>query len=126
MSTAARRHYEESFLPRINALAKEVSEKPLVVLVWGPGPTGGELYEKRLQIRRLLREDGETAVFSEEIPNPVGSQYHQQALECIQALEADLIVSCKLKRLQGVSERSTILQGSRKSRGRCWCFSTSD
>lgn len=93
MNARAREHYEKSFLPRYKRYLDQVSQTPLTLLVWGPGPAGGDLYSKRLQIRAKLRERGFTAVFSEEIekdcPFP---NISLKAKELLQALAADLII----------------------------------
>ena len=72
---------------------REVAETPLTILVWGPGPQGGDLYNKRLQIRGQLRSIGIAALFSEEI-NVVGNypELSAKANEMCQALAADFII----------------------------------
>jgi hypothetical protein len=94
MSTRAREHYERDFLPRYRAFLQEVDETPLTVLVWGPGQSGGDLYEKRRQIRGRLRVSGVAAVFSEEIDQdcPDTTDASSKGRELLQALSADLIV----------------------------------
>jgi hypothetical protein len=66
----------------------------LNILVWGPGKGGGALYEKRLQIRDVLRQQGHDARFSEDVrrKSKLGklSLRHE---ELLQALAADLIVT---------------------------------
>src|SRR2546425_12452927 len=91
MSARARSHYEKRFLSKYQRYLKQVSETPLTLLIWGPGPSGGDLYEKRLQIRGQLRERGFAAIFSEEVeadcPVP-GLSW--KAKELLQALSADV------------------------------------
>jgi hypothetical protein len=92
MTPRARAHYEK-FLQKYQRYLKRVNEIPLTALVWGPGTSGGDLYEKRLQIRGRLREVGVAAVFSEEIDSdsPV-TDCSSKARELLQALSADMIV----------------------------------
>src|SRR5215469_11365316 len=84
-------HYEECFLPRYKRFLEEVDETALTVLIWGPGPTGGDLYEKRLQIRDELRAIGITALFSEEVCQSVIDTAHLLSTqELAQAKASDL------------------------------------
>lgn len=91
MSPKARAYYEREFLPKYNHLLEEVLETPLVILVWGPGISGGLLYHKRIDILNELRRRGHAAEFSENIPGPVGMS--PKMLEFAQAVGADLIIS---------------------------------
>jgi len=90
MSPRAREYFEKVFMPRYEALQAKVRQVPLVILVWGPGPSAGDLYQKRLRIRDELRKRGHAAVFSEEITGPV--PFSQKGIEFLQAEAADLIV----------------------------------
>lgn len=94
LSPEAREFYERSFLPRYRELLDRVNRTPLAVLVWGPGPSGGDLYLKRVQIINALRAVGVTALFSEDIdedqPQPGISARDR---ELAQALAADCIVA---------------------------------
>lgn len=93
LSPTAEEYYRNTFLPRYKQYLDRVNQTPLTVLVWGPGESGGDLYEKRLQIRGKLRQANVAAMFSEEIdkdqPVPDSST---KARELLQALAADLIV----------------------------------
>ena len=55
MGPEAQRYYDEEFLPRLSKIQKEVTRTTLGILVWGPGPTAGGLFDKRRQIRNQLR-----------------------------------------------------------------------
>lgn len=93
MSVTARAVYESSFLPLYRELQKDVNNTPLIVLVWGPGPSSGDLYLKRLQIRGELRKLGHTALFSEEIDADEPAPYFSSKMrEFLQAKGADFIV----------------------------------
>jgi len=92
MSPEARKCYVE-FLRRYNELQQQVDNTPLVVIIWGSGTSGGDIYDKRLQIKGRLRSLNYAAVFSEDIdgdcPDFLTST---KARELLQALESDLIV----------------------------------
>lgn len=89
LSPEAKKLLYEEFYPRYKELVQQIERTPLVVLVWGPGACGGELYQKRLQIRATLREIGLAALFSEEVPHAGPSL---RADELMQAVLADFIV----------------------------------
>jgi hypothetical protein len=93
LSPIAEAYYRESFLPRYRALVNQVDQTPLAVLVWGPGASGGDLYQKRVQILGRLRQENVAAVFSEEIDQdaPV-ADCSTKARELLQAIAADLII----------------------------------
>jgi hypothetical protein len=92
MSPQAQAHLQD-FLARYGARVREVEQMPLIVLVWGPGEKGGDLYEKRLQIRDFLRQCGDAAVFSEEIDAACAPlNLSSRAREFLQAKEADFII----------------------------------
>ena len=94
MSMEAREYYEKEFLPRYKKLQQQVDQTPLVVLIWGPGQSEGDLYEKRVQIRGALRQTGYAAVFSEEIDGQCSALLDSvKARELLQAKEADFIVA---------------------------------
>jgi hypothetical protein len=93
MSPTAKAYYKNTFVPQYETLIRQISETPLTVLVWGPGVSGGDLYQKRLQIRAQLRQAGCAAIFSEEIDSnitPFG--FSAKANEMCQAKAADFIV----------------------------------
>jgi hypothetical protein len=83
----------ERYVQSISEDYSEIDLTPLVVLVWGPGPCGGVLFEKRKQIRGMLVAQGDVALFSEELDetcrNFAGSA---RAKELVQANRADFIV----------------------------------
>jgi hypothetical protein len=91
MSPKAREHFE-AFQRRYRELREEVNKTPLVVLIWGPGPKGGELFKKRQQIRGRLRKRGDVAVFSEELDRACADfKASARARELLQAQAADFI-----------------------------------
>ena len=94
MTPKAREYYENHFAPKYKKFQQAVREVPLTILIWGPGESGGQLFQKRLQIRSLLRHEGYAAVFSEEIDNdfPTTEKLSSKAKEFMQALSADFIV----------------------------------
>lgn len=74
-------------------MQEDVETMPLAVLIWGPSATGGDLYEKRLQIRGILRSNGYSAVLSEEIDAECGGfNASSKGREFLQALNADFVV----------------------------------
>lgn len=93
MTRRARQHYEKQFLTKYKRYIKQVNNTPLTLLIWGPGESGGALYQKRLQIRGMLRKLGFAAVFSEEVEkkHPIPG-LSSKAKELLQACSADLIV----------------------------------
>lgn len=68
---------------------------PLQVLLWGPGPNGGDLYEKRVQLRTRLRQLGHYVDFSEDVCSPSSLQaggLNLTVAELVQAHAYDYIV----------------------------------
>lgn len=93
MSPEAREYYEKTFLRGYKEMQEKVAKTPLAVLIWGPGSAGGDLYEKRVQIRGVLRQAGYAAFFSEEVADEGPAVLtSSKALELIQALVADFII----------------------------------
>jgi hypothetical protein len=92
MTPRARQRYDR-FLAQYRRYLKKVQEFPLALLVWGPGPSGGDLYRKRLEIRAQLRDRGFAAVFSEEVERdcPVPDM-SLRVKELLQLCSADLVV----------------------------------
>jgi hypothetical protein len=67
----------------------------LKVLMWGPGPSGGDLYIKRCELRQYLQKLGHEAVFSEDIWAPdmlVRSGLNLSVAEFLQAKAYDYII----------------------------------
>ncbi|MBI5302363.1 MAG: hypothetical protein HY868_09510 [Chloroflexi bacterium] len=91
-SPRAQQFFDQVFKPRYTALQQAVRQTPLVILVWGPGASAGDLYRKRLQIRDELRRLGHAAVFSEELAGGSPAEMSQKGIEFLQAQAADLIV----------------------------------
>lgn len=92
LSPRAQQFFEHVFKPRYDALQQAVRQTPLVILVWGPGASAGDLYQKRLQIRDELRRLGHAAMFSEELAGGTPTGMSQKGIEFLQAQAADLIV----------------------------------
>lgn len=93
MSPRAEEFFRSTYLPRYQELLKEVESTPLCVLVWGPGPNGGDLYAKRCQIRAELLAMGIAAVFSEEIDAIKPTRGTSANIrELLQAIAADFII----------------------------------
>lgn len=80
----------------INDVISDVlSRSRLKVLVWGPGPSGGDLHRKRQEIRNRLRALGHQADFSEDVWSPERlrqSGLNLKVAEFIQAKSYDYIV----------------------------------
>jgi len=94
MTDRALAHYKERFLPQYTRILGEIQGTEMTVLIWGPGPSGGDLYQKRLQIRDELRVKGVTALFSEEVPIAASEDEHSlSGQELAQAKASDLIVA---------------------------------
>jgi hypothetical protein len=97
MSPKAREHYAK-YLSWLEDRRREVDSTPLIVLVWGPGADGRDLnqtklYQKRLQIRDILRERGHAAAFSEDIDAKCRDfSASSRARELLQAHGADFII----------------------------------
>lgn len=92
LSPRARAYFEQVFKPQYENLQRAVAQTPLVILVWGPGASAGDLYQKRVQIRDELRRRGHAAFFSEELAPLSAPTLSQKGIEFLQAQAADLIV----------------------------------
>ncbi|MDQ6759598.1 MAG: hypothetical protein M3Z32_07005 [Acidobacteriota bacterium] len=92
MSPLARAHYEK-YIRWLKDDMSDISATPLVVLVWGPGESGGDLFVKRGQIKDMLIKHGDVALFSEHLDEVCsGFAGSARAKELIQAHRADFIV----------------------------------
>jgi hypothetical protein len=92
MSAVARAHYER-YIRWLKDDMSDISATPLVILVWGPGESGGDLFAKRVQIKEMLLKQGDVALFSEELDEVCkGFAGSARAKELIQAHRADFIV----------------------------------
>ncbi len=92
MSQGARNYYQEHFLPRYKELQQHISETPLAVLIWGPGP-GSDLYAQRLLICEQLRSEGVAALLSEEVNEDMaGTGMSVRENELVKAIVADFII----------------------------------
>ncbi|MCI0478758.1 MAG: hypothetical protein L0Y55_21145, partial [Anaerolineales bacterium] len=61
LSPRAQEYFNQVFKPQYEKLQRAVQQTPLVILVWGPGASAGDLYQKRVQIRDELRRRGHAA-----------------------------------------------------------------
>src|SRR5262249_50911171 len=92
MSPRAQEQYKR-YIRSIQDDIVEIEETSLVVLIWGPGPSGADLHDKRIQIRGMLRERGDVALFSEELDMVCRDfKASARAKELVQANRADFIV----------------------------------
>jgi len=92
MSPRARK-YLEKYAQKIKKLERQIKQIPFVVLVWGPGASGGALFAKRMQIKKALQQEGYAAVFSEDLEHLFGgSPLSAKARELLEAKNADMIV----------------------------------
>jgi hypothetical protein len=94
MTPRARAYYENHFAPQYKKFQQEVRNTPLSILIWGPGESGGPLFQKRVQIRSLLRNEGHAAVFSEDVDKdfPAAEEFSSKTKEFMQAASADFVV----------------------------------
>lgn len=94
MSARAREYFLRDFASKYAELQAKAESEPLSVLIWGPGESGGDLYEKRRSIRALLLEQGYAAVFSEEVDAelPARPGMSSKIRELLQAVAADFVV----------------------------------
>jgi hypothetical protein len=80
----------------LHSVAADIKKRALLrVLIWGPGPGRGPVYDKRLQIRDGLRKLGHTADFSEDVwPQDAlfRSGLNLSVAEFLQAADYDYIV----------------------------------
>lgn len=92
MSPQAKAHFDK-YVRWIKDDMSDIETTPLVILVWGPGESGGDIFQKRVQIRQMLRERGDVALFSEELDEACkGFAGSSRAKELIQAHRADFII----------------------------------
>ena len=92
LSPRALQYFNDVFKPNYDKLQQAVQQTPLAILVWGPGASAGDLYQKRQQIRDELRRRGHAAFFSEELEGSSPTSLSQKGIEFLQAQAADLIV----------------------------------
>ncbi|MBI5030212.1 MAG: hypothetical protein HZB51_06775 [Chloroflexi bacterium] len=92
LSPRAKEYFNTVFKPKYQQLQEAVKQTPLAILVWGPGASAGDLYQKRLQIRDELRRRGHAALFSEELESSSPESLSQKGIEFLQAQAADFIV----------------------------------
>lgn len=83
----------DKMMPEYLKRLEQISRIPVSVLIWGPSPDSQSIIGKiRKELRQLLREKGNLAMFSEEICDPnIGLSIRVQQL--VQAEQYDLIIS---------------------------------
>ena len=78
------------------AAAKDLKNRAVVkILIWGPGPSGGDIYQKRLELRKKLQQLGHTVHFSEDVCTTdllTRTGLNLSVAELIQAVHYDYIV----------------------------------
>lgn len=83
----------EQMMPNYHEKLEQIKKLPVSVLIWGPAPDSGTpIGQIRKQLRQLLRENGNLAMFSEEICD-TDSEYSVRLQQLIQAEQYDLIIS---------------------------------
>ncbi len=92
LSPRAQEYFQSTFKPRLDAMQAEIVQTPLAILVWGPGASNADMYNKRLQIRDELRRRGLAAFFSEDLIGDKPAIYSQKGIEFLEASAADLVV----------------------------------
>jgi hypothetical protein len=92
LSPRAQEYFNSIFKPKYDSLQEAVRQTPLAILVWGPGTSAGDLYQKRVQIRDELRRRGHAAFFSEELAGMSPISLSQKGIEFLQAQAAAFIV----------------------------------
>ena len=92
LSPRAKEYFNTVFKLKYEQLQQAVKQTPLAILVWGPGASAGDLYQKRCQIRDELRRRGHAAFFSEDLVDSSPTSLSQKGIEFLQAQAADLIV----------------------------------
>ena len=92
LSPRAQEYFAQVFQPQYEKLVQAVRQTPLAILVWGPGASENDLYQKRLQIRDELRRRGHAAFFSEDLEGTTPTSMSQKGIEFLQAQASDLIV----------------------------------
>lgn len=83
----------DRMMPNYYKKLEQINRIPISVLIWGPAPdTQSPIGMIRKELRQLLREKGNLAMFSEEICDPnIGFSIRLQQL--VQAEQYDLIIS---------------------------------
>lgn len=80
-------------LPNYHERLHQINKIPISVLIWGPSPSSqSPIGRIRRELRQLLRQKGNLAMFSEEICDP-NSEFSVRLQQLIQAEQFDLIIS---------------------------------
>ncbi len=87
------RELAEELIPQIRTQVAEIERIPVAVLIWGSNPsTPTPAATKRVRLRRLFREKGHWACFSEELVDS-DSKVDPRIQQICQARQFDIIVS---------------------------------
>lgn len=95
LSPEAKEFYEGTFRPKYQATLENIAKTRLSILVWGPGPSGGKVYDKRIQILNELRtcEAKHLALLSEEIDDlDPAPDFPTNVRERAQVQQADMTI----------------------------------
>jgi hypothetical protein len=80
-----------------NKMLRSASDIKITVLVWGPGGSGANeaIYQKRKQIRDILRRRNLEAFFSEELPltDELGNRIPFDVAEVLQSEHCNLVIN---------------------------------
>lgn len=80
-------------LPKYNQKLEEIKHLPVSVLIWGPSPNSTSVIGQiRKQLRSTLRQEGNLAMFSEELCDQ-NCELSTRIQQLIQAEQYDLIIS---------------------------------
>ncbi|MCL2704162.1 MAG: hypothetical protein FWE91_11230 [Defluviitaleaceae bacterium] len=80
-------------IPKYKERLRQIKDMPVSILIWGPSPgSHSPIGQLRKDLRRILRENGNLAMFSEELCIP-GDIYSVRLQQLVQAEQYDLIIS---------------------------------
>lgn len=80
-------------LPKYNEKLSEIKRLPVSVLIWGPSPvSSSEIAQVRKMLRTKLRQEGNLAMFSEELCDE-NCDFSIRLQQLVQAEQYDLIIS---------------------------------
>lgn len=83
----------QEMLPKYNQRLSEIKRIPISILIWGPTPTSSSAVGNiRKQLRSTLRQEGNLAMFSEELCEE-DCNFSTRLQQLVQAEQYDLIIS---------------------------------
>lgn len=83
----------QQMLPKYKQRLDEIKRLPVSILIWGPSPTSSSVIgELRKQLRNTLRQEGNLAMFSEELCD-ADCDFSIRLQQLVQAEQYDLIIS---------------------------------